>query len=78
MARDFGRLLLAVTEKLRRQEYQDGLAVFEPSYHAVAKQVKELQQREAKLRELAGNLEELISWDEAAAAILAILDGGKQ
>ena len=40
-------LLLAAydAEKLRRQEYQDSLAIFEPSYHAVAKELAELKER---------------------------------
>ena len=66
---------LLTSEKLRRQEYQDALAVFEPSYHAA-------QQREAELRKLAERLSNCNSgndYDEArdacATAILAILDG---
>ena len=32
-------------EKLQRQEYQDSLAIFEPSYHAVAKELSELKEQ---------------------------------
>ena len=48
-------LLLAAydAEKLQRQEYQDSLAIFEPSYHAVAKQLGDLLEEKEKLNQAA-------------------------
>lgn len=40
-------------EKALRKEYQDSLAIFEPSYHAVAKQLGDLLEEKEKLNQAA-------------------------